>query len=68
MSVARKERQGPVAAAFHTRGMERDLRLLMYEKELRRLLLDLRDHDYLIFEGISVDDTGKQYYLDINVA
>jgi formamidase len=24
--------------------------------------------DYLIFEGISVDDAGKQYYLDVNVA
>lgn len=30
--------------------MERDLRLLTYEKELRRLLLELRDHDYVIFE------------------
>jgi formamidase len=25
-------------------------------------------NDYLIFEGISVDDAGKQYYLDVNVA
>jgi formamidase len=25
-------------------------------------------NDYLIFEGISVDETGKQYYLDVNVA
>jgi len=24
--------------------------------------------DYLIFEGISVDDQGKQHYLDVNVA
>ncbi|KXW56940.1 acetamidase/formamidase family protein [Ferrovum sp. PN-J185] len=24
--------------------------------------------DYLIFEGISVDNTGKQHYLDVNVA
>jgi formamidase len=24
--------------------------------------------DYLIFEGISVDDRGKQHYLDVNVA
>ncbi|OYV35906.1 MAG: formamidase [Acidocella sp. 20-61-6] len=24
--------------------------------------------DYLIFEGISVDEAGKQYYLDVNVA
>jgi len=27
-----------------------------------------RYDDYLIFEGISVDETGKQYYLDVNVA
>jgi formamidase len=25
-------------------------------------------NDYIIFEGISVDETGKQYYLDVNVA
>lgn len=25
-------------------------------------------NDYLIFEGISVDSDGKQYYLDANVA
>ena len=24
--------------------------------------------DYLIFEGISVDEQGKQHYLDVNVA
>ncbi|MDI3380125.1 formamidase [Xenophilus aerolatus] len=24
--------------------------------------------DYVIFEGISVDESGKQYYLDVNVA
>ena len=24
--------------------------------------------DYLIFEGISVDESGKQHYLDVNVA
>jgi formamidase len=24
--------------------------------------------DFLIFEGISVDEAGKQYYLDVNVA
>jgi hypothetical protein len=30
--------------------MNRELRLLMYEKELRRLLIELRDHDYVIFE------------------
>ena len=27
-----------------------------------------RYDDYLIFEGISVDEEGKQYYLDANVA
>jgi formamidase len=25
-------------------------------------------NDYLIFEGISVDESGKQHYLDVNVA
>lgn len=25
-------------------------------------------NDYLIFEGISVDESGRQYYLDVNVA
>ena len=25
-------------------------------------------NDYLIFEGISVDEQGKQYYLDVHVA
>ncbi|WP_312835250.1 formamidase [Comamonas sp.] len=25
-------------------------------------------NDYVIFEGISVDESGKQYYLDVNVA
>ncbi|NIC41719.1 MULTISPECIES: formamidase [Burkholderiales] len=25
-------------------------------------------NDYIIFEGISVDESGKQYYLDVNVA
>jgi len=30
--------------------MEREMRLQIYEKELRRLLLDLRDHDFVIFE------------------
>lgn len=30
--------------------------------------LEPRYTDYLIFEGISVDETGKQYYLDAHVA
>ena len=30
--------------------MERELRLSIYEKELRRLLYDLRDHDFVVFE------------------
>lgn len=27
-----------------------------------------RYSEYLVFEGISVDDTGKQYYLDVHIA
>jgi formamidase len=30
--------------------------------------LEPRYTDYLIFEGISVDEAGKQYYLDVHVA
>ena len=30
--------------------MERDTRLQMYEKELRRLVYELRDHDFVVFE------------------
>jgi len=41
--------------------MERDLRLLMYEKELRRLLLELRDHDYVIFEDSRDADRYVQF-------
>jgi hypothetical protein len=41
--------------------MKRDLRLLIYEKELRRLLLELEDHDYLIFEDSRDDSRYVQY-------
>jgi len=41
--------------------MERELRLLMYEKELRRLLFELRDNDYLIFEDSRNGDRYVQY-------
>ena len=41
--------------------MERDLRLLIYEKELRRLLLELRDHDYVIFEDSRDPNRYVQY-------
>jgi type III secretion system-like peptide-binding chaperone len=41
--------------------MERDLRLLVYEKELRRLLFELRDHDYVIFEDSQDGDRYVQY-------
>lgn len=27
-----------------------------------------RHSEYLVFEGISVDDTGKQYYMDVHIA
>jgi hypothetical protein len=41
--------------------MERDLRLLIYEKELRRLLFELRDHDYVIFEDSRDPNRYVQY-------
>jgi hypothetical protein len=30
--------------------MEREMRLQIYEKELRRLVYELRDHDFVVFE------------------
>jgi hypothetical protein len=41
--------------------MKRDLRLLMYEKELGRLLFELRDNDYVIFEDSRDKDRYVQY-------
>ena len=41
--------------------MKRDLRLIMYETELRRLLLELRDHDYVIFEDSRDEGRYVQY-------
>jgi len=41
--------------------MKRDLRLLMYEKELQRLLFELRDHDYVIFEDSRDESRYVQY-------
>jgi hypothetical protein len=41
--------------------MERDLRLLLYEKELRRILLELQDHDYVVFEDARDDSRFVQY-------
>ncbi len=43
--------------------MERDWRLLMYEKELRRLLIELRDHDYVIFEDSRDENRYVQYFV-----
>jgi hypothetical protein len=43
--------------------MRRDLRLLMYEKELRRLLFELRDHDYLIFEDSRDANRYVQFFV-----
>jgi len=63
LSVAAKARQGTVATAFHTRGMERDLRLMVYEKEFRRLLFEMREHDYLIFEDLRDPDRYVQYFV-----
>jgi hypothetical protein len=41
--------------------MGRDLRLLMYEKELRRLLVDLGDHDFVIFDDSRDAERYVQY-------
>lgn len=43
--------------------MERELRLMVYEKELRRLLFDLRDHDYVIFEDARDADHYVQFFI-----
>jgi len=58
-----KPRQGAVAHALHIGGMEREMRLLIYEKELRRLLLDLRDHDFVIFEDSREHDRYVQFFV-----
>ena len=63
MITAGKARQGAVATAFQTQGMERDLRLMVYEKELGRLLFEMREHDYLIFEDSSDSDRFVQYFV-----
>ena len=56
-----KSRQGAVAAPSHAGGMERELRLSIYEKEMRRLLYDLRDHDFVIFEDAGDPARYVQY-------
>jgi len=43
--------------------MERKLRLRIYEKELHRLLVDQRNHDYVIFEDSRYPDRYVQYYV-----
>jgi hypothetical protein len=43
--------------------MDREMRLQIYEKELRRLLLELRDHDYLIFEDSRDTERYVQYHV-----
>ena len=61
--AVRKPRQGAVATARHAVGMEREMRLKIYEKELRRLLFDLRDHDFVVFE----DSRDKERYVQFIV-
>src|SRR5438046_453811 len=41
--------------------MEREMRLQIYEKEIRRLLLELRDHDFAIFEDARDTERYVQY-------
>jgi hypothetical protein len=43
--------------------MEREMRLLIYEKELRRLLLGLREHDFVIFEDSRDPDRYVQFFV-----
>jgi hypothetical protein len=43
--------------------MDRDLRLIVYEKELARLLFEMRDHDYVIFEDTRDPDRYVQYFV-----
>lgn len=54
-------RQRVVAALCQPRLMKRDMRLVVYEKELRRLVLDLRDHDYVVFEDSRDGSRYVQY-------
>jgi len=61
--AVRKPRQGAVATARHAGGMEREMRLEIYEKELRRLLYDLDDHDFVVFE----DSRGRERYVQFIV-
>lgn len=58
-----KPRQGAVAHLLEAGGMQREMRLEVYEKELRRLLFDLRDHDYLIFEDSRDPERFVQYFV-----
>jgi hypothetical protein len=41
--------------------MEREMRLQIYEKELRRLVYELRDHDFVIFEDARDRDRYVQF-------
>ena len=43
--------------------MKRETRLLIYEKELRHLLLDLRDHNFVIFEDSRDRDRYVQFFV-----
>jgi hypothetical protein len=63
LSAVRKARQGAVATPSQTRGMERELRLVVYEKELRRLLFEMHEHDYVIFEDSREQDRFVQYFV-----
>ena len=50
-------------ALCHSPTMKRDLRLLIYEKELRRILLELQDHDYVVFEDSRDESHYVQYFV-----
>ena len=56
-----KPRQGAVARPAQAVVMERETRLQIYEKELRRFLLEYRDHDFVIFEDARDSDRYVQF-------
>lgn len=58
-----KSRQVAVAEVYQTRGMDRDLRLMVYEKELSRFVFEMQNHDFLIFEDIRDPERFVQYFI-----
>ena len=58
-----KARQKAVAVGVQACGMDREMRLAIYEKELRRLLFELRDHDFVVFEDSRDPERYVQFFI-----